>query len=111
MQTNFKLDTSSFAECANASKKLAEELENAMLACDKSIDSLYFSWSGKARNEFEKKYKIFEHQVTDIKNALWDLYEDIVAAEESYIQADTDAAKAMDGVNEGVTKDGLQNNK
>jgi hypothetical protein len=29
------------------------------------------------------------------------LYEDIVAAEEGYIQADTDAAKAMDGVSEG----------
>lgn len=37
----------------------------------------------------------------DIKNGLWDLYEDIVAAEEGYIQADTDAAKAMDGVSEG----------
>lgn len=109
MQTNFNLDTSAFAECANASKKLAEGLENAMLTCDNAVDSLYYSWSGKTRNEFEKKYKIFEHQVTDIKNGLWDLYEDIVAAEESYIQADTDAAKAMDGVNEGVTKDGLQN--
>ena len=58
-------------------------------------------WAGKGRNEFEKKYKIFEQQVADIKNGLWDLYEDIVAAEEGYIQADTDAAKAMDGVSEG----------
>ena len=40
-------------------------------------------------------------RVADIKNGLWDLYEDIVAAEEGYIQADTDAAKAMDGVSEG----------
>lgn len=101
MQTQFKLDTSSFSDAANSAKKLAENLENAMLNCDNAINSLYWDWSGKARNEFEKKYKIFESQVTDIKNGLWDLYEDIVAAEESYIQADTDAAKAMDGVSEG----------
>lgn len=101
MQTQFKLDTSGFSDAANSAKKLAEKLENAMLDCDKAIDSLYWDWSGKTRNEFEKKYKIFESQVTDIKNGLWDLYEDIVAAEESYIQVDTNAAKAMDGVSEG----------
>lgn len=101
MQTQFKLDTSEFANCANASKDLANKLEDAILDCDKAINSLYYNWSGKTRNEFEKKYKLFEHQVADIKNGLWDLYEDIVAAEESYIQADTDAAKAIDGVSEG----------
>ena len=47
----------------------------------------------------KKKYKIFEQQVADIKNGLWDLYEDIVSAEEDYIQADCDAAKKIDGKN------------
>ena len=102
MQTNFSLDTSSFADSAKAAKKLAETLEDAIADADKAINSLYDIWVGKGRNEFEKKYKIFEQQVADIKNGLWDLYEDIVAAEEAYIQADTDAAKAMDGVSEGV---------
>ena len=101
MQTQFKLDTSSFSNAANSAKKLAEKLEDAILDCDKAIDKLYFDWSGKTRNEFEKKYHIFESQVSDIKNGLWELYEDIVAAEESYIQADTDAAKAIDGKSEG----------
>lgn len=100
--TEFLLDTSSFAESAEATKKLAESLEDAIADADRDINSLYDVWAGKGRDEFEKKYKIFEQQVADIKNGLWDLYEDIVAAEEGYIQADTDAAKQLDGVQEGV---------
>ena len=102
MQTQFSLDTSSFADSANSAKKLAETLENAIADADRAINALYDVWAGKGRNEFEKKYKIFEQQVADIKNGLWDLYEDIVSAEKSYIQADTDAAKKLDGVSEGV---------
>lgn len=101
MQTQFKLDTSRFADCANSAKTLAEKLEDAILDCDRAIDSLYIDWMGKTRNEFEKKYKIFEQQVADIKNGLWELYEDIVSAEESYTQADTNMAKEMEGVTEG----------
>lgn len=100
-QFDFKLDTSAFTKSAEAAKNLAETLEGAIAKADKAINDLYDVWAGKGRNEFEKKYKIFEQQVADIKNGLWDLYEDIVAAEEGYIQADTDAAKAMDGVSEG----------
>lgn len=99
MQTRFSLDTSSFSQSAVSAKKLAEDLETAISKCDKAINALYSTWAGKGRNEFEKKYKIFEQQVADIKNGLWDLYEEIVSAEESYIQADCDAAKAVSGKN------------
>lgn len=102
MQTVFSLDTSSFADSAAAAKKLAETLEDAIANADRAINNLYSVWAGKGRNEFEKKYHVFEQQVSDIKNGLWELYEDIVEAEESYIQADTDAAKTLDGASEGV---------
>lgn len=100
-QSNFKLDTSAFVESALATKKLAETLENAIAEANEAMSDLYDVWAGKGRNEFEKKYKVFEQQVDDIRHGLWDLYEDIVAAEEGYIQADTDAAKLMSGVSEG----------
>ena len=99
MQTEFNLDTSSFAEAAKATKELAESLGSAISEADKAINSLYDIWAGKGRDAFEKKYKIFEQQVADIKNGLWDLYEDLVSAEEAYIQADCDAAKKLDGKN------------
>ena len=97
----FKLDTSAFANAANSAKTLADELENVILDCSNEVNLAYSDWSGETRNEFEKKYKIFDSQATDIKNGLWDLYEDLVAAEESYIQADTDIAKKLGGVSEG----------
>lgn len=99
--SGFKLDTSPFADAANATKKLATVLEEAIANADKAINALYGDWSGKGRNEFEKKYKLFERQVGDIRTGLWDLYEDIVEAETNYIQADTDLAKTMDGMSEG----------
>ena len=101
MSKSFKLDTSVFSTSAEATKKLAETLEDAIADADRAINELYSVWYGKGRNEFEKKYKIFEQQVADIKNGLWDLYEDIVDSEEAYIQADTDAAKTKSGVSEG----------
>ena len=76
-QFDFKLDTSAFTESAEATKNLAETLEGAIAKTDKAINNLYDVWVGEGRNEFEKKYKIFEQQVADIKNGLWDLYEDI----------------------------------
>ena len=100
-QFDFKLDTSAFTESAEATKNLAETLEGAIAKTDKAINNLYDVWVGEGRNEFEKKYKIFEQQVADIKNGLWDLFEDIFVAEDGYIQSYTDAAKAMDGVSEG----------
>lgn len=94
---DFELNTKSFSEVAHTAKALAEKLEDAHKECDKSIDAAYFSWAGKGRNEFEKKYHVFEQQFSDLKNSLWDIYESIVAAENSYIQGDVDSAKQLDG--------------
>lgn len=97
LQTKFKLDTQAFSDAAESAKKLAEELEGAIAKTDRAINTLYGKWSGKGRNEFEKKYKIFEQQVADIRKGLWDLHDDIVTAEEEYIKADLESAKAQDG--------------
>lgn len=97
---DFKLNTEKFSAAAHTAKELAEKLEDVHKECDKNIDTAYFSWAGKGRNEFEKKYHIFEQQFTDLKNSLWDIYESIVAAESSYIQGDVDSAKQLDGKTE-----------
>lgn len=98
-KADFSLDTSSFADSANAAERLVNTLEDAIAAANRAMGELYDDWAGKGRNEFEKKYKIFERQVSDIKNGLWELYEDIVTAETAYIQADCDLAKQESGVN------------
>ena len=90
---DFSLDTSSFAESAKAASALATSLSDAISEADKAVNRMLDSWVGKGRNEFQKKYHIFEQQVTDLKHGLWDLYEAIISAEEAYILADTEAAK------------------
>lgn len=97
-KTEFSLDTSSFADSANAAERLANTLEDAIAAANRAMGTLYDDWVGKGRNEFEKKYKVFERQVSDIKNGLWDLQEDIVTAETAYIEADLELAKQQSGV-------------
>ena len=97
MQTSFKLDTKAFADAAQSTQKLAEALEGAIAETDLAINNLYENWSGKGRNEFEKKYKICEQQLADIRKGLWNLYEDIIKAEEEYIEADLQAAKSEAG--------------
>lgn len=93
MASDFLLDTSSFKDAANDAKELAEKLEGLITDIDTTINNVFNNWSGLGRNEFQKKYKIFESQIGDIKNGLWDLYEDIVTAETSYLEADLEAAK------------------
>lgn len=98
MAQSFKLDTSAFAKSANATKKLTEQLDAVIEKVDNSVDELFGSWVGKGRNAFEKEYHIFERQMSDVRNGLWDLYEDIVGAEEAYIQQDLENAKEHAGV-------------
>ena len=98
MGQDFKLDTSAFANSANATKKLAEKLDEVIEKTDNAVDALFDSWAGQGRNAFEKKYHIFERQISDIRTGLWDLYEDIVEAEEKYIETDLKSEKGIDGV-------------
>ena len=100
-QFDFKLDTSAFTESAEAARILLRPWKVLSQRRTKLLIICTMLGLAKVEMSSKKKYKIFEQQVADIKNGLWDLYEDIVVAEEGYIQADTDAAKAMDGVSEG----------
>lgn len=95
---DFKLDTSAFAESANATKALTEELDTVIEKTDNAVNALFDSWAGQGRNTFEKKYHIFERQISDIRTGLWDLYEDIIEAEKSYIETDLKSEKSIDGV-------------
>ena len=40
----------------------------------------------------------FRSKISDIIDDTWDMYEKLIAAEESYIEADVEAQKAIDGV-------------
>lgn len=97
MQTRFELDTKPFADAAKSAMDLAEKLGTAIDDTEKAIKTLYEYWSGKGQREFQKKFKVFEWQIADIKQGLLDLYDDIVTAEEEYIKQDLENAKKEAG--------------
>lgn len=93
----FSLDTSSFDSVIEYSKKLADKMSELKYDMDKMKDALMSSWVGKGRNQFEKKYRLLGQQFGDLSDDMYQIYEDLMSIEESYIQADTNESKMLDG--------------
>ena len=94
----FYLDTASFDKAASLCKQLAEKMSDLKDDMDGMKSNLMFSWAGKGRDMFEKKYRVLSQQFGDLSDDLMDMSESIYAMEQEYIQADTDLSKALDGV-------------
>ena len=94
---SFSLDTSNFDAVIEKARKLAEKMATLRNEMDGLKSNLMFTWAGNGRNTFEKKYRLFSQQFGDLKDDLYEIAESLLEIEEKYIQADTDAAKALDG--------------
>lgn len=93
----FSLDTSNFDEVITKARTLAEKMGELKNDMDGLKSNLMFTWAGKGRNTFEKKYWLLSQQFGDLKDDLFEISESLLEIQEKYIQADTDAAKALDG--------------
>lgn len=99
---DFKLDTSNFASTAKSCQELYQRLQDYRNELEHAKNALLATWAGEGRNEFEKQYRLLNQQFSDIIDDTKDMYEKIISAEESYIQADTDAAKQESGVDRKI---------
>ena len=97
----FSLDTSNFDEVITKARTLAEKMGELKNDMDGLKSNLMFTWAGKGRNTFEKKYRLLSQQFGDLKDDLFEISESLLEIQEKYIQADTDAAKALDGKTSG----------
>ncbi len=98
MADYFKLYTGSMDEAAKHCQTLSEgmlSLKNDLMDAETGLLSY---WYGKGRNEFEKKFRLLKGQIGDISDSLMQTAENILAAEQAYIQTDTDLAKEEDGI-------------
>lgn len=94
---SFSLDTSNFDAVIEKARTLADKMATLRNEMDGLKSNLMFSWAGNGRNTFEKKYRLFSQQFGDLKDDLYEIAESLLQIEEKYIQADTNAAKALDG--------------
>lgn len=97
-QGEFDLDTGGFDEAIKSAQKLSEKMGDLKNELDSIKNKLMFSWAGKGRNSFEKKYRLLSQQFGDLRDDLRSISEELYSKEEQYIQADTDLSKALDGV-------------
>lgn len=93
----FSLDTSNFDSVISKARSLANKMGDLKNELDGLKNDLMFTWAGKGRNTFEKKYRLLSQQFGDLKDDLHQIAEDLLATQEEYIQADTDLSKALDG--------------
>lgn len=93
----FSLDTSNFASVISKADSLADKMGELKNDLDNLKNNLMFTWAGKGRNTFEKKYRLLSQQFGDLKEDLREIAEGLKEMEQEYIQADTDLAKALDG--------------
>lgn len=94
---DFNLNTENMATAADKCKKMAEKMRALKSDLESAKDSLLWSWVGEGRDEFEKQFRLLAQQFSDIIDDTWNMYEELIAKEGEYIQADTDAAKQLDG--------------
>lgn len=95
--SEFKLDTTNFADVYQAARTLAKTMTQYKEEIDEKKDSLMDTWTGKGRDAFEKKYNLISRQFVDLSDEMNEIAESIGAASDTYRQADTDLAKSLDG--------------
>ncbi len=94
----FNLDTSNFDTVIGKSKSLANKMGDLKNELDGLKNNLMFTWAGKGRNTFEKKYNLLSQQFGDLKDDLMEISESLLSMQEQYIQRDTDLSKSLEGV-------------
>lgn len=99
---DFELNTGNMAKTAEQCKTVADKMNALRAELRESKDALLFTWAGEGRNEFEKQFRLLDQQFSDIVDDTMNMYEEILSKEEAYIQADTDAAKQLEGADTKV---------
>lgn len=89
-----KIDTSHFIDAYASIKEMAKSMETVVDNLNNYKADIIENWVGAGRNQFEKSYKVILRKIQDGTDITWDVYENLIKAEERLIQADVDAAKA-----------------
>lgn len=88
------INTSNFPDALESIKTMAKEMEEIVDNLNGYKENLLKNWFGKGRNQFERTYKVMLRKLEDGRDVTWDMYEDLISAQEELIQTDVDIAKA-----------------
>ena len=94
---DFYLDTKNMDAIIVQVQKIAETMQNTKENYRKAITSLTKDWDGEGRKMFDKKSAQLMRTLTDVSQSFYDIGEDLLTASQSYMEADMQKAKTLDG--------------
>ncbi len=89
------LDTSGLIQLENTIKSAIPEFRELEDEIKATSNTLLNSWLGKGKVEYETQAELIFTKIKDISEELIDLYNMVVNAEKTYIDADQATAKAI----------------
>ena len=89
------LDTSGFEDACNKFKESGRAYTASLKRLEKASNALLDSWDGKGRKEYEYQYKLLKGKLEDISDDLYDMYDALLEAKVTYMEADEEMAKAI----------------
>lgn len=89
------ISTENFPQSINAIKTMAMAMRDVVSAMDEAKNTLLQGWVGEGRNQFEMAYRIMRRKLEDGSEFTWDMYEDLIQAEETLLQNDVDVANGI----------------
>lgn len=94
--TEDRLETSYIADAHQKFKETLTTLNEIKDDIQTQTTNLYAVWNGKSRNQFENQYRMLFSKISDINEALDEMYNMMVNAEAAYRQVDADIAQKLE---------------
>lgn len=89
------LDTQKFKDTIAAFNKGIDDYNSIKDDVERTTTNLFLNWQGEGKKQFEKDYTTIFQQLKDIADIMYELYNTLVDAEATYIEADEQAAKLL----------------
>ncbi len=82
------LETQKFTDAINAFKTGVKTYNTIKQEVASTTTTLFSTWQGEGRTQFEKDYTIISRQLTDIEDILYELYNALIEAQGNYVKTD-----------------------
>ena len=89
------LDSSVFSSVISKFTEGIQTYDKVLNGVKRDTETLFESWLGEGRTQFEKDYNTIFLQLKDIGDVLYDLREALIKAEEEYYKTDDSIGKKI----------------
>lgn len=89
------LDTKHFGEVELSAESIANTIRDLKADIAKSKRLAERSWVGEGRTQYDNLSYVVDQQIQDVSDEFWDVYESLIEAQETYLEADHELSTAI----------------